>query len=423
MKRKLTDARQLRFRWRERGPVLPAAAVAAALTASLLFVFGSDKAQPVGAAFAAASVAALFESVPNVAPTEHRGISRGAAWGDYDGDGDPDLFVTHPTWDGPVQHNALYRNDGDGRFSVVDIEPGPADGWEGAAWIDLDGDGDLDLHVVGRNGAGSMLYRNDGAGGLEHLRDDPFGGRIRSASMACWADADGDGILDVFVAGYREGRNALFRGLGSWRFDEIDLPDRAVGTGTARACAWGDLDGDGLPELVIANAREANQLLRNRGGMELESDSSTGLESDTTYGYGLSFADIDGDGARDLFVANFDADNSVYRGGAGEGGPDGSLHRVPDASGLQSAASKGHAWGDFDLDGRIDLYLGSGTPAPGMLNRIYLGDAAGGFDLHEEGAAAADADTSSAVAAADYDLDGDIDVFVANWGSAGSPDR
>lgn len=371
--------------------------------------------------FAAAEARPPFEPVVDVAPVEDRGRSRGVAWGDYDGDGYPDLFVTRATYDPsvPPQGNVLYRNDGAGGFTRVEAAPttdrdGDA---EGAVWVDVDNDGDLDLHVIGRTGSGSLIYENTGSGVLTR-RADPFGGQVGSASMACWADIDGDGHLDVFFVGYGAGRNVLFRNLGGWRFERVPLPAGAEGSGDGRACAAGDLDGDNLPELVVATARRANLLLRNRGGFELVLDTMTALQADVGYGYGLSWTDVNGDGLRDLFVANFNGPNALYLGTA-----DGGLEPTEWGDGLGSVASKGHAWGDFDLDGREDLYLGSGTPAPGMLNRLYLADGATGFRLSTEGEAATHADTSAAVAAADYDLDGDLDLFVANWGSLSSVNR
>ncbi len=360
----------------------------------------------------------LFQEVTDGAVADFRGVSRGAAWGDYDGDGDPDLFVTHPTYEAPDQRNALYRNQ-NGTFveeaSAADLAP-PA-GWEGVAWIDVDGDGDLDLHAVGRLGAGSAFFENRN-GSLARRAEDPFQGRVSSASMACWADVDADGHLDAFLVGYREQGNQLFRGLGAWAFEAVRLPGTAVGSGSSRACVWADLDGDLLPELMIANARERNVLLRNRGSMDLAADTTSPLHQDQAYGYGISAADVNADGFQDVFVANFDATNTLFLGG-----PSGRLTSVELGGALQSAASKGHVWGDFDLDGAIDLFLGSGTPAPDMFNRLWLGAPGGAFHLYDEGVLATHADTSAAVASADYDGDGDLDVFVANWGGAGSADR
>jgi hypothetical protein len=172
-----------------------------------------------------------------------------------------------------------------------------------------------------------------------------------------------------------------------------------------------------LPELLIATARRSNLLLRNRGGLRFEADTTTALQADRGYGYGLSWTDVNGDGHRDLFVANFDGPNFLYFG------TDGVLEASSVGERLTSAASKGHTWGDFDLDGHEDLYLGSGTPAEGMQNRLYRGGAHAGFISVLTGDAVEHADTSAGIAWADYDLDGDLDLFVANWGSHSSLNR
>ena len=365
------------------------------------------------------SAEVLFEPVLDGPLVEHQGSTRGAAWGDLDGDGDADLYLTHPTYDGPAQRNALYRNDA-GIFVPVESAASelPEAGWEGATWVDVDSDGDLDVHVVGRNGAGSAFLENDGAGNLSRRPSDPLSGVVFSASNACWADADLDGHLDVFIVGSGEDVNRLFRNHGDWTMEAVALPALGAGDGGARSCVWADLDRDRMPELVIANARQPNVLLRNLGGLTFVADTSSSVHEDEAYSYGISAADVNEDGLQDIFVANFDAGNSLYLGDS-EGG----LRQVELGTTLQSAASKGHSWGDFDLDGRVDLYLGSGTPRPGMLNRLYLGLGGGEYELVVEGPYASHADTSAAIASADYDMDGDLDLVVANWGSVGAVDR
>ncbi|MEM7417893.1 MAG: CRTAC1 family protein [Gemmatimonadota bacterium] len=359
-----------------------------------------------------------FEPVTTGHAVEYQGTSRGAAWGDFDGDGDPDLFVSHPTGDDAPQSNVLYRNDA-GRLTLIEsaVDQAPPGAWQGGVWVDVEGDGDLDLHIVGRDGSGSLFFENEG-GVLAAVTNDPFGGSVWGASMTCWADADGDGLLDAFVVGSGEGRNQLFRNRGAWSMEEVPLSELATGGGASRACVWIDVDGDRLPEMVLANARQPNTLLRNRGDLAFEADLDSPLTTDEAYGYGLSAADVNGDGYQDVFVANFDAPNTLLLGG-----PDGVLTPSPLGERLQSPASKGHVWGDFDLDGVLDLYLGSGTPRPGMLNRLWSGTGGGDFALDTVSGFTLDADTSAAVAGADVDMDGDIDLFVANWGSPGSLDR
>ena len=368
---------------------------------------------------ATASATSAQQTVPLFVPVdgpiaELRGVSRGAAWGDVDGDGYPELLVTRPGGPGQDPHAVLFRNES-GTLVPGARLPLPESDWEAANWIDVDGDGDLDLALVGRRGAGAAFLENRGPAGFA-AAPDLFGGSVASATMMCWADADQDGHLDVFVVGYGDEANRLFRGTGSWVMESVALPEAALVGGSSRACVWADLDDDRLPDLVVANARRPNLLLRNEGGLRFGVDTTTALSSDQSYSYGVSTDDFDGDGILDVFVANFDAPNMLLRGTGGGG-----LQPMPEAP--ESAASKGHTWGDFDLDGRLDLYLGSGTPAPGMWNELYLRERGGAFRSVDDGAIGQHADTSAAVAAADMDADGDLDLFVANWGSPGSVDR
>ncbi len=164
--------------------------------------------------------------------------------------------------------NTLYINDG-GVLRRHPESPASIDGGdsEGAVFVDFDGDGDLDLHVVGRSGSQGLLFQND-AGRLTRVFGTPIAPDSMSASMACWADVDRDGDLDVFLVGYRTGRNQLFRN-NAGRFAEVALPAGARGEGDGRACAFGDPDGDGLPDLAVAVAQRPDLLLLNQGRLSL----------------------------------------------------------------------------------------------------------------------------------------------------------
>ena len=351
----------------------------------------------------------LFISAPG-SPASDTGRARGVAWGDLDGDGLPELYVARSRG----FRNTLYHN-ADGVLRPLNDSPASVDAGdsEGAVFIDFDNDGDLDLHVVARSGGSGLLLRNDGTGRLTRLTGTPIAPDAMSASMACWADADRDGDLDVFLVGYRAGRNQLFRNeRGS--FAEVALPLWAIGQGDGRACAWGDPDDDGLPDLAVAVASRPNLFFLNRGDFHLDRGVLPGLGRDSAYSYGISWADIDHDGRQDLFVANFVGDNLVYlnRGNS-------RWELSTEGVTLESGASKGHAWGDYDQDGDLDLYLGSGTPEPNQRNVLYLRTPAGHWDRQF----ASDADTSAAIAWGDLEGDGDLDLFVTNWGSPGSVGR
>lgn len=376
-----------------------------------MVVAGCARSSPPGATGHASAPAFL---VAPGAPGSDTGRARGVAWGDLDGDGVAELYVTRSAG----FPNTLYRNTGSAfvadNESAASVDLGDS---EGAAFVDVDGDGDLDLHVISRNQGRGLLLANDGRGNLVPRADTMVAPTPMNASMACWADIDNDGQLDVLILGYRAGASRLLRGDSS-RWIPMPLPAQIPRGGNGRACAWGDADADGLPELAIAVAGAPNVVLKNRGNFRFDTMALPPSPFDAKYGYGASWEDVDQDGSMDLFIANFDATNILYvqRAGGWEISPWGER--------LQSVASKGHAWGDFDLDGTLDLYLVSGTPEPApQLNMLYLGTRPGEFRAETAGEFATHADTSAGTAWADIDRDGDLDLFVANWGTPGSVGR
>lgn len=353
------------------------------------------------------------------------GSTRGVAWGDFDGDHDPDLYVSNSQG----QWNAFYRNEGNGTFKKLSehfqspfgevVRHGGNS--EGVNWVDFDNDGDLDLFVANRGQEPNFLFRNEGDEGFVQLVDHPLTAAGISTTMACWADVDQDGDLDVFFANYREQQaNAVFRNLGTGRFERVSTSALATGQGEARACGWGDVDKDGLPDLYVANASTPNLFFRNRGDWRFEAVTSGHLVTDVAYSYGTSWTDYDDDGDHDLFVANFDKENFLY---ANNGQGEFSVASAGSLTSERGGASKGHAWGDFDNDGDLDLFIGNGTYGPDMRNFLYRNRGDGTFDRDTTGTFAVHADTSAGVAWADYDRDGDLDVFVANWGSSDQVNR
>jgi hypothetical protein len=363
----------------------------------------------------------LFELALVGRLTTDGGATRGVAWGDYDQDGDPDLALSNTA----DQWNALHRNDAGAFIKLTDrgrsswaAYVAAAGRAEGVSWVDFDGDRDLDLFVATRGPQANMMFRNEGPDSLVRVTEADFARGALGASMACWADIDGDGWLDVFLAGYGGDPNRLFRNQGGTLVELVSHP--LAYTSAARSCAWGDPDDDGLPDLYVGNAREPNDLFRNRGAWRFDRQTEGHVVTDVGYSYGLSWADFDGDGAQDLFVANFDTLNRIYRN-------DGSGSLQPVLDGVlateEGGASKGHTWGDFDLDGRLDLFVANGTYGPDMRNFVYRGLGGGRYVRELSGAFTEHADTSAGAAWADYDRDGDLDVFVANWGSSDQINR
>ncbi len=361
----------------------------------------------------------IFETVMDGEIATDAGESRGVAWGDYDNDGDQDLYVANTGG----QVNVFYQNEGNGKFTKVsELSSGGlasvvyrGDNSQGVNWVDVDNDGFLDLFVVSRGNDPSRLFRNIGGERFEMLTSGPLVEDSVSASVACWADIEGDGDLDVFLVGYRSNPNVVYENLGSMSFRWVSNSPLNSGRGEARACACGDVNGDRLPEFYVANARQPNLYFINRGNWEFERIKEGHVATDVGYSYGVSFADYDDDGDLDLFVANFDKVNALYKND-GHGNLD--LIKEGNIVTETGGASKGHSWGDYDNDGDLDLYIGNGTYGPNMQNFFYLNKGDGTFSRKFGEEAVNHADTSAGVAHGDYDNDGDLDLFVANWGGS-----
>jgi hypothetical protein len=355
------------------------------------------------------------------------GLSRGVAWGDYDNDGDPDLVVANSV----NQLQMLYRNDGPNGFFQVQQDPIVQSGGdsEGVFWADYDNDGDLDLLLTNQFDAPLRLFRNDGparaeedgsAGFSQVAAGDLGDDRLGSSNGACWGDYDNDGHLDVFVV-HRDGLdNELFRNRGDGTFRrEAEGPAVSSG-GDARTCAVGDVDSDGDLDLYVGNfidgdTKAANSFYLNQGDGTFEAVTESAVVADRQATYGASFADADGDGDLDLFLSNIARSdhNALYLNDG-----HGAFAKVEDDSLVTAASrpSKGHAWGDYDNDGDLDLFIANGTEADvDLRNFLYLNDGRGRFTAVAEGPLVSDVMISAGTAWADIDKDGDLDLFVANW--------
>jgi enediyne biosynthesis protein E4 len=347
------------------------------------------------------------------------GYGMGAAVGDYDNDGDPDLYVTNF---GP---NVLYRNNGDGTFTDVTERAGVNDGrWStSASFLDYDRDGDLDLFVcnyadftvrgnkrcVSATGeqdycapshykpVPDRLFRNDGEKGGGRFTDvtlaSGMGAAFGPALGVSAADFNGDGLVDVYVA--NDGAaNLLWINKGDGTFEETGLlAGAAYGMdGVARAgmgVAVGDFDNDGDEDVLVTNlTKEGATLYRNlseQGGRGNFSDASSEFEltepSFLSTGFGVGWLDYDNDGRLDLFMANgavtllpglrgaaypFRQRNQLFRN---EGRAFREVTRAAGAAFELSEVSRGAAFGDVDNDGDVDILLSNNNgPARLLLN-------------------------------------------------------
>jgi hypothetical protein len=257
-------------------------------------------------------VAFLPNAAKNVPlPGEH--MPPGAAVLDFDGDGRQDVFV--PGGDG----NRLYRNSGDGTFEDVAKTAGVA-GQEGeavgAVAFDYDNDGRTDLYVTYLFRP-NLLYRNKGDGTFEEVGAKAGVALNDYCTSAAALDYDRDGLPDLYVLVYGHPNggptmsadnappNRLYRNNGDGTFTDVTERTHTGDTGWGLALQCADLDGDGWPDIYVANDFGNHTYLHNKGDGAFESIAKKAGVLDPGFGMGVTVDDIDGDGRPDFYVSNY----------------------------------------------------------------------------------------------------------------------
>jgi hypothetical protein len=259
---------------------------------------------------------------------------RDGAFGDYDGDGDSDLYVaTDNNGDATdsLRLHRLFRNDGAAFTDVSELLPAAARaglGWQ-AAWFDLDQDRDLDLFVANadqRANGPSRLFRNDGAADFTDLTDTCGCGATGSNMGATAADLDGDGHIDLFLT--NTGPSPLLRNDGAGGFYDVAVATGATAVPGADWMTFGsaafDHDNDGDLDLYVAAgplydrpggtqlADQPDVLLDLADGVYTDVAAALGL-ADPGAGRGVAVGNLDGDGFPDLLVSNLGTPSRLYR--------------------------------------------------------------------------------------------------------------
>ena len=348
--------------------------------------------------------------------------SWGFSWGDYDNDGYPDLFVTNYEVDQP---NRLYRNNGDGSFSAAtqgSIVNDLASSL-GSTWGDYDNDGDLDLYVTNNVGFANALYRNNGDGTFTSIQNDPVVEYKGYSHGVSWVDYDNDGFLDLFIADFFSTNfNLLYKNNQDGTFTKVQDAAIVLEAASSTSGIWGDYDNDGDQDLFVANYNnEKNSLYRNDGNGRFTKIVDGEIVNDTGQSTGGSWGDIDNDGDLDLFVSNAgDQNNYLYKNNG-----DGSFTKVTGGVIVSEGGhSHGSAFSDYDNDGDLDLVVANDN---GQNNFFYINLGDGTFEavdldlgLTRRGRTGSQvrgpAMNSFAVAWADVDNDGDEDLYIVNHG-------
>ena len=352
-----------------------------------------------------------FTDVTDRAGVGDTGFGLGICVGDYDNDGDPDLYLNNY---GP---NVLYRNNGDGTFTDVTERAGVAAGRRvgaGACFLDIDKDGNLDLfvanyvafsqdrHVVRNIGgnpiysgpedyppSANVLYRNEGDGTFRDVTVESGIGEHKGKGMgAVCADYDNDGDTDIMVAN-DEWANFLFQNDGSGKFKEVGLIagvayDIDGSSQSSMGVACGDYNNDGWIDFHMTSYQhELATLYKNSGKGFFEdvtrrTKAGTGTLPDVTWGNG--FVDFDNDGDRDIFVACghvqdnvelFDDTTSYHaRNILLMNTGDGKFVNVSKQCGDGLAvklSSRGVAFDDLDNDGDVDVVILNSRREPTIL--------------------------------------------------------
>ncbi len=388
-------------------------------------------------------------------------LGAGAAFFDYDMDGDLDIYLVNGaaslTVEGPP--NKLFRNDGEGHFRDVTEESGTGDRGFGVAVAvsDVNADGAPDIYVA--NNGPDVLFVNRGDGTFLPAGPDVLPPDDLMAGGAAFGDYDRDGWPDLYVSSYMEPSAFQEGGEGAkwcnWRGIRVGcgprnlpaaadrlyrnrhgrLEDVSESSGIASAersyglgILFQDLNDDGLADIYVANDSVPNFLFINNGDGTFTEDALTravgysgeGLEQ---AGMGVDAGDIDADGHPDVVVTNFSHDHTTLYWNQGQGFFADASYRLGVAKNSYFTLSWGTRFVDLDADGALDLFIANGHIYPQVddvvpecryaePNHVFLNDGSGKFQLQE--GLGLPSYSSRGAASGDYDNDGRVDILVNN---------
>lgn len=367
--------------------------------------------------------AQTFHDVSTAAGFFGQNSSWAAAWADYDRDGDLDVITLGHVQQETNSITQLWRHNGDGTFTDVTVQAGliPNNGdCHGAVWADFDNDGDADLYIAkGSTKSNPVnfneLWVNNGDGTFTNLASSAgvigINQRGRGANST---DYNEDGKLDILVLDFarssQDGGNALYRNNGDMQFTDIAHEAGVARQGAEnRTAAWADINGDGSPDFIMMHPC----ILYVNGG--------NGTFQDMTISAGIvasencasaAWGDYDNDGDLDVYITM----NEKLRGVLYQNHGNSTFTDVTEASGAVNVANaRGVVWGDYDNDGDLDLYIVN-VANEKVPNRLLRNNGDATFtDVTAEAGAEAQVSGSGVDATfVDYNRDGFLDLFITN---------
>lgn len=338
----------------------------------------------------------------------------GSVWIDYDRDGWLDLYVAND------DENTMYHNKGDGTFTDRTEETGTGDPWIAMSnvFADYDNDGDLDLYS--HNFEQSTLYQNNGNVFTDVNVSSGAEIKMFRGTGAAWADYDKDGCLDLHATGFPGGWNVLLHNNCDGTFTDLQESAGLSFSADAMGNSWGDFDRDGFLDLAVAAVTQHDSvfLYRNNGDgtlSDVTGIAGIGYESGSSNS-SVAWGDYNNDAWIDLIITEVglgskkgDVHNRMY---LFENKQDGTFEEVSAAAGLtfppESTGFWDAAWGDYDNDGDLDLYVAAVGP-----NLFYRNNGDETFTSILPSLSTDLVNKANGVIWGDYDNDGDLDLYVS----------
>jgi hypothetical protein len=291
-----------------------------------------------------------------------------------------------------------------------------------STWADVNNDGFDDMLILELEvNLQSVLYMNNGDGTFTANPNSGISEHLGPSIAATWADFNNDGFLDVYICntgneGDEASKNFLFKNNGNGTFTRVTSGAIVNDFGWSLGASWADYDRDGFVDLYVANFNGINYLYKNNGDETFTKIITGELVNESAASYGAYWADVDNDGWPDLFVANAFGvtlppdQNCLFMNNG-----DGSFTKVLEGHIVNNnGISHGASWGDFNNDGFLDLFVSNHDWSDNKFNFLYQNNGNGTFSQVVGINVATDINTSFGSAWLDADNDGYLDLIVAN---------